>query len=124
MYVYYNCNPAGAKVGDCVIRAISTALNQSWEKTYTELCVEGLQMYDMPNANAVWSSYLRSKGYKRYVIPNTCPDCYTIGQFAEDNPQGTYILATGTHAVCVKDSCVLDSWDSSSEIPTYYFAKE
>ena len=38
MYSYFNPNPIKNKrVGDCVIRAISKALNQSWEETYIEL---------------------------------------------------------------------------------------
>jgi hypothetical protein len=78
----------------------------------------------MPNANNVWDSYLKSKGFYRYVVPNTCPDCYTIEDFARDNPQGTYIVATGSHAVCVKNGDILDNWDSSQEVPAYYYTKE
>ena len=124
MYVYWNNNPNGIHIGDCVVRAISAALNQSWERTYIDLCVEGFTFRDMPNANAVWDSYLRYKGYKRYIIPDTCPNCYTIAQFAEDYPHGIYIVATGTHVVCVKNGNILDNWDSSDQIPTYYYSKE
>lgn len=126
MYVFWNNNPKGIKIGDCVVRAISSALNQPWERTYIDLCIEGFMFADMPNANAVWDSYLRSKGFKRYVIPDTCPDsCYTIGRFAEEHPHGTYIVATGSHVVCVADGGkILDNWDSSGEIPTYFYSKE
>lgn len=124
MYVYYNNNPKNKKVGDCVVRAISAALGQPWEQTYTDLCAYGYDMRDLPNSNPVWAAYLRSKGLKRYIIPDTCPDCYSIEDFSVDFPQGTYIVATGTHVVCVKDSKILDNWDSSGEIPTYYFVKE
>ena len=37
MWIKRNENPINNRVGDCVVRAISTALNQEWEKTYTEL---------------------------------------------------------------------------------------
>ncbi len=124
MYVFFNNNPKGLKIGDCVVRAISAALNQPWERTYIDLCIEGFMFSDMPNSNAIWASYLRSKGFKRYVIPDTFPDCYTILQFAEEHPEGTFIVATGSHVVCVKEGKILDSWDSSMEIPTYYFIKE
>lgn len=124
MYVFFNNNPKGLKIGDCVVRAISAALTQPWERTYIDLCIEGFMFSDMPNSNAIWASYLRSKGFKRYVIPDTCPDCYTVSQFAEEHPEGTFIVATGSHVVCVKEGKILDSWDSSMEIPTYYFIKE
>ena len=38
-YVFYNPNPLGKDTGDCVIRAISKALDYDWEKTYTELAL-------------------------------------------------------------------------------------
>lgn len=38
-YKYFMNNPVGARVGDCAVRAISKALNISWEEAYTELVV-------------------------------------------------------------------------------------
>ena len=112
MYVFFNNNPQGLHIGDCVVRALSAALNQPWERTYVDLCIEGFMFADMPNSNAIWGSYLKTKGFKRHVVPNTCPDCYTIGQFAEDHKKGTYIVATGNHVVCIKDGNVMDNWNS------------
>ena len=123
MWICKNENPANARVGDCVVRAISTALNQDWVKTYAELCVQGLMFCDLPSSNAVWGSYLAHKGYKRFAIPNDC-NCYTVEDFCKDHPKGTYILGTGTHCICAKDGCFFDSWDSGQEIPIYYFTKE
>lgn len=121
MYEYYNPNPVGARTGDCVIRAICKAFDADWVDIYIALSLEGLRLGEWGNANSVWDVYLRKHGYERGVIPNTCPDCYTIGDFADDNPKGIYIIATGSHAVCVKDGVIYDSWDSSKEIPIYYF---
>lgn len=81
-------------------------------------------MYDMPSSNAVWSAYLKSGGYTKNIIPSTCPDCYTVKQFCEDNPRGDFLLATGTHVVAVKDGNYYDTWDSGDEVPAFYFSKE
>lgn len=124
MFQFFNPNPAGRNVGDCVIRAVCKATGQTWEKSYTDLCLQGFMMLDMPSSNAVWGAYLRGQGFKRYVIPNTCPDCYTIGQFAADHPQGLFVVATGTHVVTVDSGTIFDTWDSSNEVPIYYFTKE
>lgn len=124
MYVYTNPNPIKKLTGDCVIRAIAILTNQSWEDAYMELCKEGLLMADLPNANSVWASYLHKQGYKRKAIPDTCPDCYTIGDFSIDNPNGRYALCTGSHLVAVISGDILDAWDSSREIPAYFFYKE
>ena len=123
MYIFFNNNPQGLKIGDCVVRAISAAMNQSWERTYIDLCIEGYMYKDMPNANSVWASYLHSKGWKRRSIPDTCPDCYTAADFAAEHPEGVYIAATGSHAVCIKNGNIIDNWDSSDETVTYYFER-
>ena len=124
MYVKYQPNPKRNNVGDCVIRALSLALNQSWDDTYLDLAiVYGFAIKDMPSANYVWGAYLKDKGFKRQTIPNTCPDCYTVKDFCDDHPHGIYILATGTHVVAVSNGDYYDSWDSGNEVPIYYFER-
>lgn len=124
MFVKYNPNPQNNQVGDCVVRSVAKILDYDWERTYTELAVQGFMMCDMPSANAVWGAYLRNKGFARRLIPDSCPNCYTVAEFAEDNPDGKYILATGSHVVAVSDGNYYDTWDSGDEIPVYYWSKE
>ena len=113
-----------ARVGDCVVRAISRATGRTWEQTLCDLCVEALQQCDMPSANHVWGAYLRRKGFTRHALENECPDCYTVADFCRDHPDGTYVLATGTHAVCARGGDWHDTWDSGAEVPAYYWQKE
>jgi hypothetical protein len=123
-YINYNNNPYKKTVGDCVIRAISVAERKPWDDIYWDLAKKGFEMADLPSSNTVWSDYLKDKGYKRYIIPNTCPNCYMIKDFAKDHNVGTYVLGTGTHAVTVINGNIIDAWDSSRETPIYYFTKE
>jgi hypothetical protein len=44
--------------------------------------------------------------------------------FAKDHPSGTFVVGTGNHVATVKDGLIWDSWDSSQEIPVYYWSKE
>lgn len=124
MWVEYNANPEKKRTTDCVIRALSTILGQTWEETYTDLYYQGLIMREMPSANSVWNAYLRSKGFVKEVIPNTCPDCYTVEDFCNDHPEGDFILALDGHVVAVKNGDAYDTWDSSQETPLYYWRKE
>jgi len=122
MYIPYNPNPVGKSTVDCVIRALTKALNKPWDQVYIELCVEGYILGDMPSSNSVWSAYLKHHGFIKNLIPNSCPDCYTVRDFANDNPVGIFILGTGEHAVAVIDGNYYDSWDSGREVPIYYFS--
>lgn len=124
MYSYFNINPEGRNVGDCTVRAIAKATGQDWGRTYIALCLQGLIDCDMPSANAVWGNYLRGIGFRRSLVPDTCPDCYTVGRFVHDHSSGTYILALSGHVVCVENGVIFDSWDCSNELILYYWTKE
>lgn len=124
-FSYYNANPTGKSVGDCTIRALSKALGQSWEETYVGLALEGFRLGDMPSADSVWGPYLREHGFTRHLLPDACPECYTIADFAADHPVGTFILSMpGRHVVTVVNGVIFDSWDSRNEVPTYFWTKE
>ena len=120
----YNPSPSGRNVGDCTVRAIAKALDIPWEEAYALLAATGFSLHDMPSSNAVWGVVLAHSGYQRHIIPNSCPDCYTIGDFADDHPHGTYVAGTGSHVVTIIDGVIYDSWDSSNEIPIYYWSKK
>jgi len=123
MFRYYNPNPASARVGDCSIRAVAKALNIDWEKAYTLIAANGYQMGDVPSSNNVWGSVLRQHNFYREVIPNTCPDCYSVRQFCLDHPIGIYVLGTHNHVVTVVDGDYYDTWDSGDEIPVYFWTR-
>lgn len=122
-YEFLNKNPTQKLVGDCVVRAISLAENESWDKTYIALSILGFLMKDVFTSNAVWGAYLMQQGYTRHAISNDCPECYDIETFVEEHPKGTYILCTGSHVVTAISGTFYDTWFSGNEIPQYYWKK-
>ncbi len=124
MWVEYNPNPISVHVGDCAVRAVAKALDVSWERAFLLIAMNGFQMGDIMASNNVWGSVLRQNGFYRYMLPNECPDCYTIKDFCRDYPKGVYVVGTINHVVTVVDGDYFDTWDSGNEIPFYYWSKE
>ena len=125
MFIEYNPNPVGRKVGDCAVRAISKVLDMGWEAAYIALVINGLSMGNMPSSNEVIGSVLRQHGYMRKNLPDDCPACYTIEDFCEDNPQGRYVLGANNHVVAAIDGNYFDTWDSGTETVMYaWYRKE
>ena len=123
MYIEYNPNPLKRRVGDCAVRAVAKALNISWEQSYAMLTAYGYQMGDIMNSDAVWGAVLRVNGFYKDVIPDKCPECYTAEDFCKDHRKGTYVLGFSGHCATVVDGNLYDAWDSSNEIPHYYWIR-
>lgn len=124
MWIEYNPNPTGRKVGDCAVRAIAKALSIDWETAYNLIASNGFAMGDMPSSDSVWGSVLRQNGFYRKSIPNYCPDCYTVKEFCRDNPKGIFVLGFGGHVATVIDGNLYDSWNSLNEIPVYVWYRK
>lgn len=121
MWIRVNPNPRRKRVSDCVIRAIAIATGQSWRQVYAALCLVGWNEADMPSSNATWGLYLYLLGFDPFILPDACPQCVTVRAFCRYFPRGTFIIGTGSHAVCVIDGDYFDTWDSGVTVPAYFF---
>lgn len=124
MWHEYNPNPYGIRAGDCAVRAIVAVTGKKWEEVYMDLCVLGLKYGDWGSKNHIWGAYLRDLGYEREAVSNDSPEYYTVEKFAEDHPDGVYILAISGHVVALINGDWFDSWDSGQCIPVYYWRKK
>lgn len=121
MWIRFNPNPVNARVEDCAQRAIAAALDVDWD-TASDLIYEMAKgMGTTTHDDAAWGAVLRRAGFVRAVIPTRCPDCYTVKDFCREHPQGVYVLKTSGHVVTVIDGQAWDTWDSTGEIPQYYW---
>ncbi len=120
-YRILNTNPDGNDSEDCTVRAISLFLNKPWEDVYWDLSIEGFIMKRILVEDVVWSRYLEKQGCNFSRIPNECPMCYTVSQFAQEHNYGKYLLKVRSHVVCVSNGYYYDTWDSGNEIVLYYW---
>ena len=121
MWIRCNPNPLGKSTSDCVVRAIAIATEQSWRRTYRDLCELGEIEAEMPNTTHLWGLYLKQHGAEQFLLPESCPNCITVRAFCERFPEGTYVIGTGTHAVACIDGDYYDSFDSGPESPAYFW---
>lgn len=64
-YHYENVNPKGRYTGDCVIRAISKALNKPWATVLSDLTDMAIKEARMPDDSDLYIKYLSKNGYKK-----------------------------------------------------------
>ena len=121
MYEFLNLNPKHLYTGDCVVRAISKVLDQPWETTYLDIADVRLSLYRMPSDNGVWGEYLKQNGFTKHFI--YCHECYTVREFVEDYPRGSFVLGVDGHAIAVIDGTYYDTSDSGDECVIYYWQK-
>ena len=110
MYQYYNANPKGNYVNDCVVRAISTAENKTWNETYKELS-------EIAKDNGIlWDDinfvepFLDSR-YKRVCTKNKF-----VGEFVDENPKGIYLITMRGHITCCINGVIYDTFDCRNRI--------
>lgn len=124
MYRHFNNNPLGRnKVGDCSVRAVSKALGVSWDDAHDMLADMSKNMGTIMNDNDVISAVLRMHGFYKENLPCTSRDCYTVREFANENPRGTYVVGTGSHVVAIINGDYYDSWPSGDESVIYFWVK-
>lgn len=137
---YYNANPKNKMGGDCVIRAICTALNQSWEQTVRELTEVGIKCGYVLNDKHTYEKYLEQKGWVKHSQPKKedgtkytgkewCEKLWWIGEHNKmiANIGGHHIVAI------VEDNeydgngisrfRVYDTWDSTDKCIGNYWTK-
>lgn len=134
---YYNANPKNRMTDDCVIRAISTALEIPYNQVVMEMaelqCKTG---YDISSNKGI-ENYLSIKGWVKHSQPRKSDNTkYTGKEFCQMLSQdilsvGQSIVANigGHHIVCIKEygvhgfHKVYDTWDSTDGCIGNYWTK-
>ena len=131
---YYNANPKNRKGGDCVIRAVCTALEQPWEQTVREMTEVGIKHGFLVNDLNTVGKYLESKGWVKCKQPRKWDNTKLTGkefcewvQLREMSvcKRMTRVVANigGNHTVAIIDGKVNDIWDSTSGCVGNYWIK-
>ena len=117
MFKYYNSNPNGYHIPDCVVRAISTAT--------------GLSYYDVVSMLKINSSIFKCdelcvRCYEKLLdydleLPHYMGGGRKAMELAEDFPYDTIIIRMEGHLSLAICGCIYDIWDCSHEIVTDFW---
>jgi len=120
---FYNANPKNKITTDCVIRAISTALEIPYNDVVMEMaelqCRTGLD----PSEKKAIDKFLQNHGWTKCKQPKKLDNTkYTgdefctsfIPSFCKHNKMNRIVAFIGTHhAVAIIDGVVWDTWNST-----------
>lgn len=123
-FVKYNANPFGVKTGDCVIRAISTALNMSWARTYKEMLDVTLETGYAISCKDNYTEYLKRKGFERQKMPKKVNGRrYKLYEFIMEiaKPEGVYVVSIYDHLTVVDKQDIYDLWDCRNKCVLGYW---
>lgn len=109
-YKFYNANARGKFHNDCVVRAISVAEGKTWDETYEELS-EIAQRKGIILDDGNFVEPLLDSRYDRVCYKNL-----TVGDFAENNPKGVYLITMNGHITCCIDGIIYDTFDCRDRI--------
>lgn len=97
--------------GDCVIRALCKATGWDWKKAYCFAFISTIKEQFMPNCKDGERIVYKKLGYKWHAHNNR-KKRPSVLEFAQDHPEGTYVLSLAKHHVCVSNGSYYDIWDS------------
>lgn len=114
MFQYYNVNPLSLEEEDCVTRAISLASGYSYAEIQDKLYYVS-ELLECERLCVCCYQHLLSDVFKYDKIP--CRGL-TVAEFAEQHPDGIYLVRMQGHLSTLINGTVWDIWDCSNEILT------
>ena len=111
MYKYYNANPYGNNIDDCVVRSLSVLTDKSWEQVYDELSdLSG-------DVGLLFSNVAFVEDYLDDRYPRECHYAKTIGEFANEHPEGRYAVTTDGHITAILEGgIIIDTFNPSDRV--------
>lgn len=125
IFTYHNQNPHNRITTDCVLRALSFAL----DKPYNDMVMQVAEIQCKTGFDPLDRIELVLKQYgiqKEPMLRHYDNTKYTLREFIQEFPKGTYIVNMPSHVTVVKDGKCYDIWDctkTSSKVGNYYKVK-
>lgn len=112
--IYYNRNPDGNKESDCVTRAISLASGLPYSSVRKKL----YHMSELLNCEKLCVCCYRHLLDDIFKYPRVECEGYTVEEFADMHPQGSYLVRMSGHITTIIDGNIWDIFNCGKELCT------
>ena len=112
-FQFLNLEPSATKKNDCVTRAIAFASGLPYSTVRKKL-FHTSRLLDCKSTycNTCYAFLIQEV---LGGVPTNC-DGMTIGEFADHNPYGTYLIRIEGHLTALRDNTNFDIWDCRSKM--------
>lgn len=107
-FIYWNENPNGYKISDCVSRAIKLASGLPYSTIRQKLFFTNKLLDCESSYCPTCYGFLIQEVLGG--IPKNC-EGMTVGEFADLHPKGTYLIRIQGHLSTIIDNTIYDIWD-------------
>ena len=111
-FVYYNNNPNQETISDCVTRAISLAVDVDYDIVSEKLSLMA-DLLECDELNVCCYKHLLEDVFN--CTPVDC-DGMTVGEFADYNDFGVFLVRIPEHITCIIDGKIYDIWDCRDDL--------
>lgn len=113
-FIYYNRNPDGDTESDCVTRAISLASGLPYQEIRKKL-YHVSKLYNCERLCVCCYRHLLDDIFEYERVNG---EGYLVGDFADLNPYGIYLLRVDGHLTISYDGDIYDIWDCRNSVIT------
>ena len=113
--------PSKKQRGDCVVRAITIALNLPYEVVFKDLCNLAMETGFFPNDDETYSLYLKQHGWIKNKPQRVNGNLKRLEHF--DSRGITAIVSVRNHLVCVSEGKIFDTYDCKFRCAYSYWVK-
>lgn len=110
-FIYYNRNPEGKTLEDCVCRAISLATAIPYEEIDDLLWKSA----ELLNCDRLYICCYRHLLDDYFGFERVGCDGLNVGQFADQHPYGIYLVRIEGHLSCIIGGDCFDIWNCLDE---------
>ena len=124
-----NVNPKGRKTGDCVTRAIASALNISWEEAIQEQVKVALKTKYSLASKQTYEKILTEWGFVKMKQPRKVNNTkYYVKELDKvltpKQMKSGVVVSVANHLTFVKDGYIIDTWNCGLKSVGNYYVRE